>query len=72
MSDGLPTNTTLGLQSFQESSVTLLPPNSVILGSGADMTSLALVPVPEPSVLGLAISGFVAVRTRRRAKPASA
>jgi hypothetical protein len=41
-SDGLPANQAIGLQSFQESSVTLLPPNGVILGSGADMTSLRI------------------------------
>jgi len=43
MSDGLPTNTTLGLQNFQEGSVTLLPPSGVVLGSMEDMTGLKLV-----------------------------
>ena len=33
MSDGLPTNQAIGLQSFQESSVTLLPPAVAFLGS---------------------------------------
>ena len=41
--DGLPTNTALSLQSFQDASVTLLPPSGVVIGSIADMTSLKLV-----------------------------
>jgi hypothetical protein len=66
MSDGLPANQAIGLQSFQESSVTLLPPNGVILGSGADMTSLRIAPVPEPSTSAAAIIGGLGLLLRRR------
>jgi hypothetical protein len=66
MSDGLPTNQAMGLQSFQESSVTLLPPNGVILGSGADMTSLRIAPVPEPTTSAAAIIGGLGLLLRRR------
>jgi len=67
-SDALPTNTAIGLQSFQESSVTLLPPNGVILGSGFDMSSLAIAQVPEPSMSALAVIGLVALVTRGRTR----
>jgi hypothetical protein len=66
MSDGLPTNQAIGLQSFQESSVTLLPPNGVILGSRADMSSLGIAPVPEPSTSAAAIIGGLGLLLRRR------
>jgi hypothetical protein len=66
MSDGLPTNQAIGLQSFQESSVTLLPPNGVILGSGADMSSLRIAPVPEPTTSAVAIIGGLGLLLRRR------
>jgi hypothetical protein len=66
MSDGLPTNQGIGLQSFQESSVTLLPPNGVILGAGADMTSLRIAPVPEPSTSAAAITAGLGLLLRRR------
>ena len=68
MHDGLPTNTAIGLQSFQESSVTLLPPSGVILGSGNDMTSLKIAPVPEPSISALAVLGLVALGKRGRSR----
>jgi hypothetical protein len=74
-SDALPTNTTLGLQSFQESSVTLLPPSGVVLGSSSGMTSLTFSPVPEPSACALAIIGFHALllyhRPRSGPRPAA-
>ena len=66
MSDGLPTNQAIGLQSFPESSVTLLPPNGVILGSRADMSSLRIAQVPEPSTLVAAIIGGLGVLLSRR------
>ena len=66
MSDGLPTNQAIGLQSFQESSVTLLPPNGVILGSGADMSSLRIAQVPEPSTSTAAIFGGLGLLLVRR------
>jgi hypothetical protein len=68
MSDGLPTNQAIGLNSFQESSVTLLPASGVILGSGADMTSLTVAPVPEPSTSAAAIIGGLGLLLRRRPK----
>jgi hypothetical protein len=66
MNDGLPTNQAIGLNSFQESSVTLLPPNGVILGSEADMISLLVAPVPEPSASAAAIIGGLCLLLRRR------
>lgn len=54
VSDALPTNTALGLQSFQEGSVTLLPPSGVVLGSTREMTSLNLVAGFDPDGDGLA------------------
>ena len=66
MSDGLPTNQAIGLQSFPESSVTLLPPNGVILGSGADMTSLRIAVIPEPSTSAIAIISGLGLLLRRR------
>jgi hypothetical protein len=68
MNDGLPTNQAIDLQSFQESSVTLLPPNGVILGSGADMSSLQIAPAPEPSTSAAAIIGGLGLLLRRRPK----
>jgi hypothetical protein len=66
MNDGLPTNQAIGLQSFQGSSVTLLPPNGAILGSGADMSSLRIAPAPEPSTSAAAIIGGLGLLLRRR------
>ena len=48
-SDGLPTNTALGPASFDQSTVTLLPPSGFL--SGSILTSLTLKAVPEPSTL---------------------
>jgi hypothetical protein len=66
MNDGLPTNQAIGVNSFQESSVTLLPPNGVILGSGADLISLLIAPVPEPSTSSAAMIGGLCLLLRRR------
>jgi hypothetical protein len=66
MNDGLPTNQAIGLQTFPGSSVTLLPPDGVILGSGADMSSLKIAPVPEPSISAAAIIGGFGLLLRRR------
>ena len=44
-SDALPTNTALGAGSFDDSNVTLLPPNSVVTSS--NLTSLMLTAVPQ-------------------------
>jgi hypothetical protein len=57
-SDALPTNTALGLSSFQDASVTLLPSGGAIFGSLNDMTSFKIAPVPEPSTCALAIIGL--------------
>jgi len=70
MNDGLPTNQAIGLPSFQQSSVTLLPPNGVILGSESDLTSLRIAPVPEPSTSAAAIIGGLGLLLRRRPRSA--
>ena len=66
--DGLPTNTAIGLRSFEQSTVSLLPPNGVILGTGDDMTSLRIVPVPEPSSAAIAVVGALGLIVRRRSQ----
>jgi hypothetical protein len=58
-SDGLPTDTTLGPDSFGQSSVTLLPPAGAITGSVP--TSFTIRPVPEPAVSLLGIVGALIV-----------
>jgi hypothetical protein len=68
-SDALPTNTTLGPESFDQSTVTLLPPTGVV--SGSSLTSLTLMPVPEPSKAALQIVGLLVLRVvaRRARRP---
>ena len=69
-SDALPTNPEIGLASFQDASVTLLPSDGVILGSLGGMTSFEIAAIPEPSTGVLAIIGVPALllygRSRRR------
>jgi hypothetical protein len=66
-SDGLPTNTSIGLDGFQESSVTLLPATGgVVIGSQTNMTSLTIAAVPEPSTCALAMIGLSAFARRQR------
>jgi hypothetical protein len=66
-SDGLPTGTNIGVGSFQDSSVTLLPgTGGVVLGSQANMTSLTIAAVPEPSTCALAMIGLSAFARRQR------
>jgi len=66
-SDALPTNTAIGLSSFQDASVTLLPSGGAIFGSLSDMTSFKIAPVPEPSTCALAIIGIpVLLLSRKR------
>ena len=71
LSDALPTNTGISSQSFQDSSVTILPPNGVILGSGSDMTSLTITPIPEPSTAALSLLGALGLLFRHRPKSSS-
>jgi len=62
-SDALPTNTALGPGSFDQSTVTLLPPAGVV--SGNSLTSLTLTAVPEPSTAALFALGLVGIAARR-------
>jgi hypothetical protein len=66
-SDALPTETSLGLQSFQDGGVTLLPSSGgVVVGGLSDMTSLTIAAVPEPSSSAAAIvSGLGLLLCRR-------
>jgi len=68
-SDALPTDTTIGPQNFEESSITLLPSSGgTVLGAQRDLISLTVVAVPEPSIYALAIIGFAVplLHSRRR------
>jgi hypothetical protein len=66
-SDGLPTDTTIGPQNFEDSSITLLlSSDDVVLGSQRDMTSFTIAAVPEPSIGVLTIIGFSVLLLHRR------
>ena len=69
-SDALPTNTALGPESFDQSTVTLLPSAGVVSSNG--LTSLTLAPVPEPSAAALQIVALIALAavTGRHRPPA--
>jgi len=56
-SDALPTNTALGPESFDQSTVTLLPSAGVV--SSSSLTNLTLTPVPEPSIAALRVVGLL-------------
>jgi hypothetical protein len=58
-SDGLPTNTDLGPESFDQSTVTLLPSAGVV--SSSSLTSLTLTPLPEPSTTALVVVSLLTV-----------
>lgn len=62
-SDGLPTNVNLGPASFDQSTVTLLPPAGFI--SGSSITSLTLTAVPEPGALVLGAIGLMLLMALR-------
>ena len=64
-SDGLPTNTDLGPESFDQSTVTLLPSTGGEVSSSS-LTSLTLTPVPEPSTAALVVVGLMALLAARR------
>jgi len=66
-SDALPTNTALGLESFEENSVTLLPPAGVVTSSS--LTSLTLTSVPEPSTAALVVVGLLVLFIVARKAP---
>ena len=57
-SDALPTNTAISLASFDQSTVTLLPPSGVVTSS--NLTSVSITAVPEPSIFWLLVFGFAA------------
>src|SRR5262249_51475119 len=56
-SDALPTNTALGPGSFDQSTVSLLPPAGAV--SGSSLTTLTLTEVPEPSTAALVVAGLL-------------
>lgn len=58
-SDGLPTDENLGLASFDENTVSLLPARGFI--SGSVLTSFSVTAVPEPGTAGAAILGIMLV-----------
>lgn len=62
-SDGLPTDVSMGTHSFDESTVTLLPPSGFI--SGTTITSFSITAVPEPGTMTLVLLGALLVLTRR-------
>lgn len=68
-SDGLPTNAELGPESFDQSTVTLLPPAGVV--SGSSLTSLTLTPVPEPTATAFAAVVPLALLAVTRRSPRS-
>ncbi|MHA3774958.1 PEP-CTERM sorting domain-containing protein [Verrucomicrobiota bacterium sgz303538] len=65
-SDALPTNTSLGLQSFDESTVSLLTGGRAVSGSTSGMTSFTIASVPEPSSWVMAFVGLGVVAVGRR------
>jgi hypothetical protein len=52
-SDGLPTNPALGVDSFDQSTVTLLPPSGAVESNS--LTNLTVTAVPEPCASALAV-----------------
>jgi hypothetical protein len=69
-SDALPTNAGIGVASFDDASVSLLPSGGVILGSLSGMTSFEIAAVPEPSTCALAIIGGPVLLLSRRPRSA--
>ena len=66
-SDGLPTTTDLGPESFDQSTVTLLPAAGVV--SSSSLTSLTLAPAPEPSTAALGVVSLLTVLAVARRSP---
>jgi len=62
--DALPTETSLGLESFEAADVSLLPAGGGVIVGG--LTSLRLAPAPEPSTSAAAIIGGLGLLLRRR------
>lgn len=69
-SDGLPTNAALSAASFDQSSVTLIPPTGVVTGSALTSFTISAVQVPEPSSHLLLILMASAIWLRCRWLPA--
>ncbi len=68
-SDALPANTALGLQSFQDATVELLPANDgVVVSTQTGITQLTFAEVPEPSphVIMLVALSAILLRSRLR------
>ena len=64
-SDALPTNTSIGPGSFDQSTVTLLPVGGAVITG--NLTGLTITAVPEPSTAAFAIVGLLALlRSKRR------
>ncbi len=71
-SDALPTNTSINLASFDESTVTLLPPAGVVTTSSLTSFKLTAVAVPEPAtLLLLMIATFPLTRAGRLSRSLS-
>lgn len=68
-SDGLPTNTALSPASFDQSTITLLPPTGVI--SGSTLATLSLTAVPEPPTAALLFAGLLFPLAASRRAPSS-
>lgn len=67
-SDALPTDTSLNLSSFNESTVSLLIPSKSVTSSQSSMTSFKIAIVPEPSVFALAGLALLAVTILRHGR----
>jgi hypothetical protein len=69
VSDALPTDPALGPESFDQSTVALLPPSSEV--SSSSLTSFTITAVPEPSSLWVLGPVVPLVAARRAPRPAS-
>jgi hypothetical protein len=66
-SDALPTNTSVGPGSFDQSTVTLLPPSGAV--GSSSLTSLTITPVPEPPSVALVVVVLLVLLVLARRAP---